>query len=399
MALLVRTRIAAGSQNHADRHAGIPLGTLLSQRSIRSRFEERQQVRTQPPHQHLRLGITPAAVELEHLRPLSCEHQPGKQHPTKSNSVLLNPRQKWIENLPANPLAQGLVHRSGWRNRPHAAGVRAEVSVKSLLVVAAVWQEQIRRAIHQRVDRALDAFQKFLHHDALPGRSERPILETHPHRPLRLGEVLGNDHALAEREPIGLHDQRVFCGAAKFQRLRAVGELPVIRSRDSMATHEFLRECLRGFESRGGSGWTKNFQPRFLKRIHDSGCQRVIRTDDGKINPVRLRKLDEFFDILRRDRDILPDLRGAGVPRRSVDFFDLRRLREFPCQRMLTTSGARDENPFLHRLNASVTGCAGSICLEKVTVVPCTPRTSPCDQFPADPIGITTFGCNCPSTA
>ena len=100
-------------------------------------------------------------------------------------------------------------------------------------------------AVHERMDRALGAFEEFLHHDACARSAERILLHASGNRAVGFCKIGGNDHPLAKRQSIGLHDQRILRMTAKFPRRRGLGELPVCGSGDSMALHEILRERLR----------------------------------------------------------------------------------------------------------------------------------------------------------
>ena len=68
-------------------------------------------------------------------------------------------------------------------------------------------------AVAQREERGLLADEKFLDHDLGAGLAQAAA-EHHVDRGLGLGDRLGDDHALAGREPVGLDDDRRACWRA-----------------------------------------------------------------------------------------------------------------------------------------------------------------------------------------
>ena len=335
--------VAAGSQDHAGGAGFPPLRVLPGERAFDGRFQEIEQIRAKPADEHLGLGVAPPAVELEDFRPFRREHQSREKHPAIFDAVFFQPGDKALEDAGFHPVAKVVVERAGGADRAHAAGIRAPVAIQRPLVIPAVGKKQERRAVHEGVDRAFGPLEKFLDHDLAAGVAEHSVVHALPDRLLRLGRVLRDDDPFAEREPVGLDDQRVFCAVAPGASSGAVGELPVIRRGNSMAAHEILREGLRGFQPRGRSARAKNFQAVRLERVRDPEGERVVRPDHRETDTPGFCEVHKPGDIVRGERDIFPQLRGARISGCAKNFGNPGRLGQFPSERVLASAGADDE--------------------------------------------------------
>ena len=90
----------------------------------------------------------------------------------------------------------------------------------------------------------------------------------------------------------------------------------------------------------------------FLKQIRDAQCQRIVRPDDSEFDFLFLREREEFRQIIRAEIDASdngivfrePFLRDAGVARRAPHLRGVRRLREFPDQRVFASARTDDKD-------------------------------------------------------
>ena len=96
----------------------------------------------------------------------------------------------------------------------------------------------------------------------------------------------------------------------------------------------------------------------FLEQIHDAQRERIVRADDGEINFLFLREGEQLGQIFRADVDAFdqcavfgePFLRDAGVARRAPHLRGVRRLRQFPDQRVFASARTDDEEFHFERL-------------------------------------------------
>ena len=110
---------------------------------------------------------------------------------------------------------------------------------------------------------------------------------------------------------------------------------------------------------RGRGTRSKARQPQFIESIDDAGDQRRLRADDCQPDGLGVSDGCQCFYVIRGYGDIadlvLP--RGAGVAGRDKHLGDPRRLRTFPGQRVLATTGTDDKN--LHRTSIAGARLAG----------------------------------------
>ena len=191
-------------------------------------------------------------------------------------------------------------------------------------------EEQVAAAIDECVDRALLADEEFLDDHASTRVAELPRVHDLVDRERGFHGVARDDDALAEREAVRLHHERIRHALREGVRLGAIGKAARARGRDAVALHEFLREDLRGFELRGVLRRAEDAQARGLEAIDDAGGERVVGTDDGEVDALVARELHEGVVVGDLDGNAGGELRDAGVARRAEDGGDARRLAELP---------------------------------------------------------------------
>ena len=74
--------------------------------------------------------------------------------------------------------------------------------------------------------------------------------------------------------------------------------------------------------------------------VHNAGCQRGFRADDGEGNFFLLHKGNQFLDI--GDRQVFNTFgtRGTAIARGNVDSLHACRLGQAPCQGVFTAAAA-----------------------------------------------------------
>jgi hypothetical protein len=208
------------------------------------------------------------------------------------------------------------------RIRAHAAGVQAEVAVERALVILRRGENLRRLAVAQRVQRNLDAFEKFLDDHARARRAEGLADHDFVHGLFRFGLVGANQNAFAEREAVGFHHA---FAAERAQRLRR----PAIekfrpRRRDAVFLHELLGENLRRLELRGFLVRPQMRRPFFWNKS-------TMPSASGLSGPTTVRSIffscanaSSFGQILRADVHAFDGrgfwrafLRDAGVAGRA----------------------------------------------------------------------------------
>src|ERR1019366_6047107 len=93
-------------------------------------------------------------------------------------------------------------------------------------------------------------------------------------------------------------------------------------------------------------------QSVFLEQIHDAERERIVRANDGEVGFLFLRKREQLRQILRAEIHTLDQRRifgesflcDARIARRAPHLRDVRRLRQFPNQRVFASARTDDEN-------------------------------------------------------
>ena len=193
----------------------------------------------------------------------------------------------------------------------------------------------------------LNALEKFLNDHAGAGLAELFIDHDRVDRSLGFLDRLTQQHALAQREPVGLH--RAFAVQLRGKRLGSRGEIECARARrgNVVARHEILTEHLARFKSCRRLVRPPNAQAVFLEQIHNTHRQRVIRPHHREIRLLFLGEHHQCRQILRAHRHAFHRLavackfaRDAAVARRHPQLGHPLALRQLPRQRMFPAAAA-----------------------------------------------------------
>jgi hypothetical protein len=147
--------IAPARQDHGDRRLVGDFGAGRADISRGRCRECLQEVTFDPRQDRLCLGVAEAAIELEHLRPLLRQHQPGVQESYERDAAsrkLGEHRKMHGREQVVGVLGTQLGHR---RVGPHPARIRAGVALPDALVIARRCQCDRIAAVGHREERHL----------------------------------------------------------------------------------------------------------------------------------------------------------------------------------------------------------------------------------------------------
>ena len=156
--------------------------------------------------EHLTLGIAEADVVLDHLRPLGREHDPAVQDAAvlgaaRRSSVSVGQIARSITSSTTSFGTNGTGEYA-----PMPPGVRSLVVVEHALVVLRRRERLRVVSVAQHEHRQLGAGHALFDHARAAGVAERVARQVRAHCVTRVGDRLGDDHALARGEAVGLHD-------------------------------------------------------------------------------------------------------------------------------------------------------------------------------------------------
>ena len=134
---------------------------------------------------------------------------------------------------------------------------------------------------------------------------------------------LRDDDALAECQTVGLDDDgralRINIGAGSVR----VGEELILCRGDAVLFHQVLGKCLARLDDGGLLVGAEAGNARLAQRVHRAEGQRIVRRDDGVVDPVRLGKFNLRGDVLCADLWHADRVGGdAAVTGQAVDLLD-----------------------------------------------------------------------------
>ena len=163
-------------------------------------------------------------------------------------------------------------------------------------------------------------------------------------RGMGLGHGLGDDHALARGQPVGLdHDGCALCRHVGLGAVE-VGEMRVGGGGRPAGIADGLGEGLGRLELRRRAGGPEDRDARIAQRIGHPGGQRRFGARDHQVDRVLAREFRDRAAILDVERCAGGDLGDPGIARGHDQLVAFGVLHHRPCQRMFAAPAAQDEN-------------------------------------------------------
>ena len=313
-------------------------------------MEQRQQVGVQPREERLRLGIAEADVELQHLRAVRGQHQPGVEHAPVGPALGGEARDGRLDDLAADP---GEEPRPGAGRRAHAAhpsGVRAFVALEPPLVVLRRAADRRRLPVGEREHADLRPGEALFEHHFRPGLPQTPAEQAFRRRH-RFVVTLREEDPLARRQPARLH-HRPFAQLAGGDGQPGGLRIPddrVPAGGDAVAGAEVLGERLGGFEERRVPARAEAGDPPFGEPVAEPGGERRFRADDDQVRPLARREGRDAARVRgghRREPGQPPD---PGVARGGDQLSEVGALRNRPGEGVFPTAPADEQHPHRRR--------------------------------------------------
>ena len=169
----------------------------------------------------------------------------------------------------------------------------------------------------------LGAFHKFFDDNARTALAESLVLDHGADGGFCFLHRLRDDDALAECQTVGLDDDgralRINIGAGSVR----VGEELILCRGDAVLFHQVLGKCLARLDDGGLLVGAEAGNARLAQRVHRAEGQRIVRRDNGVVDPVRLGKLDLRGDVLCADLRHADRVGGdAAVTGQAVNFLN-----------------------------------------------------------------------------
>ena len=160
---------------------------------------------------------------------------------------------------------------------------------------------------------------------------------------------LGDDDALAEREPVRLDDGRHRRGFDIRERRVHVGKDLVGGGRDAVFFHQILGKDLAALDDRGlflrpEAGDTGGFE-----RVDRAQNERIVRRDDGETDFFLDGEFHHAVDVFRADVNAHGVSRDAAVTGQTIDYVNFSALLECFDDRVFAAPAA--DNHDIHYVN------------------------------------------------
>ena len=336
--------IAAGGQDDAGGGAVGPLNLQVCQSLILYGLHDGQQVGFQQGQHHLGLGVAKAAVVLDDLGTLGGQHQAKVQTALEGAALGPHGRQSGQEDGVHADLGHvGSVVGVG-SDGAHAAGVEAGVVVSGPLVVHGGHHGPDGGAVGKGQHADLRTGQKLLDHDLVAGVAEGFVLHDGLDGVLRLNQILGDQHALAQRQAVGLDDDGEGGGFQILQRLGGVVEDLVAGGGDAVLLHQVLGEHLAGLDAGGLGIRAEAGDARLVKPVHAAQGQGIVRSHHSEIDIMGLGEVHDGGNVLGTDlRDAHRVLGDAAVAGQGVDGLHAGIFFQFLDNGVLAATAADDQ--------------------------------------------------------
>ena len=191
-----------------------------------------------------------------------------------------------------------------------------------------------RFAIHEREHAHFIADEVFLEQHDLSRFAECTHLQAVPDRRGRFPPRGTDGNAFARRKPIGLDDHRIPHPFERGEGGVEVGEHFRVCREYARLGKQLLRPCLAALDHRPRTCGAENRDAAREKRVRKPVCQRFLRPNDHEIGTFRYCEVGETGYIIDGNRCRTKGSGNACISRSDEQIVTLRRLRQFPRQRV-----------------------------------------------------------------
>ena len=342
-----RRGIALGREH--DRHTRVIGERDLRRGAARRRVHDVGEVDREAGQHHLALRVAEAHVVLDHLGPVGGEHHPRVEHPAVLDAFAREPVQGGPHRAVHHVVDRRGRHDRHRRVGAHAAGVGTGVAVADALEVLRGGERHrgVGIAVAHDEQGQLGAAEPLLDHERAAGVAERVAGEVGAHRVARVGDRLGDDHALARGETVGLdHPRRAELVEVRARGVLVAGaEAAVARGGHPGLGEHVLHPRLRAFEARARGAGPERQSPARPHRVGGAGHERHLGPDHHHVGGDVVGERGDGRGVGHIERTALGQARDPRVAGCGDDHVGGRGTLQRPDQRVLAAAGPDDEEP------------------------------------------------------
>ena len=317
LALLVAAGVARARQDNGHGPLVTPVELNLIELAVGTSQHDLDQVVLKARQHDLRLGITKAGVELQHLGAGGSEHKAAIQAAAVVDALGSELGHGLLHDLHHGGVL--LVSHDGHRAvDAHATGVGTLVALERALVVLRGGHGAHGLAVGKGQQRALGAGQHLLDNHGVAGIA-KGAAKALAYGFLGLLKFGRHDNALARGKAVGLDDQRGALLAHVGESRSLVGKRTIGCRRNARTLHELLGEQLRALHLGALGTRAKAGNTRRAHGVGHARHERSLGANYHESASVALSKRRHGRRIAVVENHVLAAARGAAVTRRDVE--------------------------------------------------------------------------------
>ena len=163
---------------------------------------------------------------------------------------------------------------------------------------------------------------EFLDDKLIAGRTKLLVQHDRAHAFLRFLQRIADQNPLSECKTVCLQNNRKLCRLQIRDGSIRIRKGLISCRGNSVFFHKVLGKCLAAFNDGCIFPGSEDLKARCLKRIYDSGTQRIVLTAYRKINLLLLCKCNQAVKLHDTDRCTLCNPRNSGISRCAVKLLD-----------------------------------------------------------------------------
>ena len=348
LALFVGFGVAARGEDDAAGRAALEAHVHFGKALLFHGAHDGQKVGVQKRQHHLRLRVAKAAVVFDDLGAVLGEHEAEVEAALEGAPLGVHRLHRRQEDLPHAALSHVRRVEGVGGDGAHAAGVEAGVAVVGALVVHGRDHRHHGLAVGKGQHGHFRALQKLLDDHAVAALAKGVVAHGVPDRFLGLPRAFADQHALAQRQTVGLDHQRRRRVAHVGKRRFGIVKYLALGRGDAVLLHQALGKNFAGFDLGGARLGAEAGDAQRVQAIHAAHGQRVVRRDHGEVDAVFRGEARHALYVRGLDVHALRVLRDAAVARQGVNGFCLGVLFQHADERVFAPAAANDHQ--LHRL-------------------------------------------------
>ena len=295
---------------------------IFGQCSVIYCFHDFNQIAVQQFQNNLSFWIAKAAVILDYVWTLWCQHQTKVQTTFKWSSQFLHCCNGWFEDLVHTFLCNFFGIEWVWCNCTHTAGVKALVAVQSAFVVHRRNHRNNSFSVHKCQNRNFRSGQEFFHNNMVAAGTEYLFFHDLVQTFFCFLMVYSDNNALAQCQTVCFDNYWVLILLLDIgQCLCRIIEYFIRSGWDIKFLHQVFGENLACLDLCSIFCWAKGHNALFVECINHACCKRVIRCNNNQIDRIFFGEVYNSLNVHCLNIHTLSICADTAVTWTAIDFF------------------------------------------------------------------------------